>query len=90
MSPTIRDRIVGAYLALSDSPGEDFVKLVDIRRILADIPTAQLDAALDTLYRRQVINLIPQSNQFTLTKEQRDQAVHIGGEDKHLLSIEHI
>jgi len=33
------------------------------------------------------VNLIPQSNQQALTAEDREAALRIGGEHKHLMSI---
>jgi hypothetical protein len=40
------------------------------------------------MYRAQEINLIPESNQQTLTDADRESALRVGGENKHLISIE--
>ena len=47
-----------------------------------------MDAALAALFTAQRINLIPQSNQRALSDADRDAALRIGGECKHLISIE--
>ena len=38
------------------------------------------------MYRSQRVNLIPQSAQRTLTAEDREAALRIGAENKHLIS----
>lgn len=81
------DRINAAYHDLAAAPGE-FVRLRDLRGHVADIPAPILDAALTGLYASQRINLIPQSNQQALTPEDLASAVRVGGEFKHLISIE--
>lgn len=79
--------IVAGYRALASEPGE-FVKLSTLRQKLADVPRADTDAGLAKMYRARRINLIPQANQLTLTDEDREAALRIGGEHKHLISIE--
>jgi hypothetical protein len=80
-------RITAAYRALTRGPGE-FVKLVELRERLADIPRSALDGALATMFTTHRVNLIPQSNQQALTAADREAALRIGGEHKHLISIE--
>jgi hypothetical protein len=80
-------RVEAVYLALAPRPGE-FVKLGDVRAGLADIPRSALDAALASMFTARRCNLIPQSNQHALTDADRDSALRIGGEHKHLISIE--
>ena len=72
---------------LAAGPGE-FVPLSRLLNELADIPRAAADTVLGKMYRARQINLIPQSNQLTLTAQDRASALRIGGEDKHLISIE--
>jgi hypothetical protein len=79
--------IVAGYRALATEPGE-FVKLSILRLRLADVPQAQVEAALDKMYQEQRINLVPQSNQHVLSEADRESAIRIGAEDKHLISIE--
>jgi hypothetical protein len=78
--------ILVGYSALAGKPGE-FIKLSALRQYLADVPRADTDAALDAMYQDQRINLIPQSNQRTLTAADRESALHIGGEEKYLISV---
>ena len=51
-------------------------------------PRPDVDAALAALFTAQRINLIPQSNQQALSDADREAALRIGGEYKHLISIE--
>lgn len=76
-----------AYRALASEPGE-FVKLHELRLRLPDIPRADVDDALGRMYQAQRINLVPQSNQQILSDTDRGSALRVGGEDKHLISIE--
>ena len=80
-------RVADGYHALAPADGA-FVKLRELRERLADIPRPDLDAALITLFKDQRINLIPQSNQQALSDADRDSALRIGGEYKHLISVE--
>jgi hypothetical protein len=80
-------RIENAYRTLTPGRGE-FIKLRDVRERLADIPRPALDAALAAMFTARRVNLIPQSNQQALTAADRDSALRIGGEHKHLISID--
>lgn len=80
-------RVEATYRAMAPRPGE-FVKLAEVRERLADIPRSVLDATLETMFTARRVNLIPQSNQQALTAADRGSALRIGGEHKHLLSIE--
>jgi hypothetical protein len=80
-------RVAAAYRALTPGQGE-FIKLRELRERLADIPRPALDATLATLFTTRRVNLIPQSNQQALTTADRESALRVGGEDKHLISIE--
>jgi hypothetical protein len=80
-------RVEDGYRALAPADGA-FVKLRELRAQLADIARPDLDTALVALFASQRINLIPQSNQQALTDADRESALRIGGESKHLISIE--
>jgi hypothetical protein len=80
-------RIEGGYRSLAAGAGE-FVGLRELRLRLPDIARADLDSALAELFTTQRINLIPQENQQALTDADRESALRIGGENKHLISIE--
>lgn len=77
--------VMEAYHELAAEPGE-FVKLLDLRSRLSAIARPDLDAGLEEMYRAQRVNLIPQSNQQALTDADRQSALRVGGEFKHLLS----
>jgi hypothetical protein len=83
----IENRIRTAYRKLVRSP-RDWVGLVDLRPMLGDAPTTEVDAVLKELSRTRQVTLVPESNRKALTAADHDAAIRIGGEDNHLLSIE--
>ncbi|GAB3726542.1 hypothetical protein GCM10027598_45530 [Amycolatopsis oliviviridis] len=83
----IETRIRLAYRKLSDAP-RDWVALVELRPMLGEVSTVDVDAVLKELSRSEQIRLVPESNRKTLTAAAHAAAVRIGGEDNHLLSIE--
>jgi hypothetical protein len=84
---TVEDRVRHAYAGLTPRPG-GWVSLTRLRTELADTPRADVDAALHTLFRAPGVSLIPEENQKVLTAADRDAAVVIGDENKHLIAIE--
>ncbi|HYZ62974.1 MAG TPA: hypothetical protein VE650_11025 [Acetobacteraceae bacterium] len=78
--------VVEAYRDLAAEPGE-FVKVRELRGRLSDIARPDLDSALERMYRAQRVNLVPQDNQRALTDADRQSALRVGGEFKHLLSV---
>ncbi len=80
-------RVTAAYTAIAPAAGE-FVALSELRDRLADIPRTALDGALTAMFTARRVNLIPQSSQQTLTAADRESALRVGGEHKHLISIE--
>lgn len=84
---TVEDRIRHAYASLTPRPG-GWVSLTRLRTELADTPRADVDDALHTLFRTPGVSLIPEENQKVLTAADRDAAVVIGDENKHLIAIE--
>lgn len=82
----IDELITSAYFGLASEPGK-FVKLRELRARLSDIPRGEVDSALERLYRDQQVNLVPQANQQALTAADRESALGIGGEAKHMISI---
>lgn len=83
----IEARVVAAYRALAAKPGA-WVSLRRLRPNLSGIDRSVLDAALVSLYTQPGITLIPEENQKSLTPDDRAAAVSIGGQDKHLISME--
>ena len=84
---TVEDRIRSAYNVASGFEPGTWVNLTDIRLWLRDVPRDVQDAALHALERCPDVNLVPESNQKTLTQADRDAAVWIGEQAKHLLWI---
>jgi hypothetical protein len=79
--------IEAAYHSLAPGLGA-FVSLRELRLRLPGRPRPDVDAALAALFTAQRVNLIPQSDQRALSDADRDAGVRIGGEHKHLISIE--
>jgi hypothetical protein len=75
-----------AYLRLASEPGK-FVKLRELRAELSDVSRSEFDSSLEGMYRAQQVNLVPQSNQQALTQADRESALRVGGEAKHMISI---
>jgi hypothetical protein len=84
---TVDDRVLSAYRNLAVEPG-DWVGLAELREALPDVPRTDLDDALHRIAELPRVYFTPEVNQKTLTDADRDAAVHLGGEDKHLLSVE--
>lgn len=84
---TVQGKIRDAYKALRSEPGA-WVSLTDMRKQMPTVLREQLDDVLEELARNRKIRLIPEENQKTLTDEDRAAAVRVGGEDKHLVSME--
>jgi hypothetical protein len=80
--------IRAAYDALVSRPGA-WVNLSRLRDALPHLTRDEVDEALLRLNLEPWAYLIPEANQKTLSEADREAAVHVGGEDKHLLSIDH-
>jgi hypothetical protein len=85
--PDIEARIRTAYTELAREPGT-WVSLTKIRPLLGDATRAEVDDVLTLMNRMAGVNIVPESNQKTLTQQDRDAAVTIGDQAKHFLSIE--
>ncbi|ONF63680.1 hypothetical protein [Amycolatopsis keratiniphila] len=83
----IESRIRIAYRKLSRSP-RDWVSLVELRPMLGEASTVDVDAVLKELSRSGQAHLVPESNRKALTAADHAAAIRIGGEDNHLISIE--
>ncbi|MFC5824517.1 hypothetical protein [Nonomuraea insulae] len=82
----LETRIRDAYAELATRP-DAWVSLADLRILLADVPRARVDRTLVLMERLPDVNLVPESNQKTLTPQDRESAVLIGDQHKHLLWI---
>ncbi|MCW2651191.1 MAG: hypothetical protein JWR32_2167 [Mycobacterium sp.] len=76
-----------AYSRLARRPG-GWVGLVRLRAELPHLARSDVDAALIRMYQEPGISLIPEENQKVLTTADREAAVEIGDQDKHLIAIQ--
>jgi hypothetical protein len=83
----IERRIREAYAALVPRPG-DWVGLAGLRTELGPIKRQDVDRALIALSRLPEVKIVPESNQKTLKQADRDAAVSIGNQDRHLIAIQ--
>ncbi|GLW09922.1 hypothetical protein Misp01_50510 [Microtetraspora sp. NBRC 13810] len=82
----VESRIRAAYAELAERPA-DWVSLTKLRPRLGDVPKAEVDEALLLMNRRADVNIVPESNQKTLTAADREAAVTIGDQEKHFIAI---
>ena len=81
----IQDDIRDAYDNLAARPGS-WVSLNRLRKKLSQkLPRERVDEALRLLERRPDVAMVPESNQKTLTPAEREAAINIGDQDKHLI-----
>ncbi|KUI26641.1 hypothetical protein AU196_07560 [Mycobacterium sp. IS-1742] len=83
----VEDRVRETYHRLAQRPG-GWVPLSRLRAELTDVGSVDLDGALVRLYQSPGVSLIPEENQKTLTQADRDAAIRIGNQPKHLIAIE--
>lgn len=80
--------VVATYDSLARRPGA-WVRLARLRAALPGLPRPTLDAALTALFRAGLVQLAPESNRRALRPDDHDAALRLGGEDCHLLCVEH-
>jgi hypothetical protein len=83
----IEELVRSAYARLTLTPG-GWVDLARLRAALPEVPPSDLDATLVRMYQIPGVSLIPEENQKTLRPVDRDAAVLIGNQHKHLIAIE--
>lgn len=84
----VDNRVRAAYAHLAAKPG-DWVGLADLRNELGeDVNRHEVDASLKRFLLADGSNVVPESNQKTLTQADRDAAVSIGDQAKHAIMIE--
>jgi hypothetical protein len=79
-------RIRDAYRNLVSIHGE-WVSLVALRAQLGDISRPELDHALKQMLRAGDVRLEPDPLEHRISAEERNAAVHVGGEYRHKLAI---
>ncbi|MEV6815706.1 DUF559 domain-containing protein [Micromonospora sp. NPDC051296] len=85
--PDVEERVRAAYQKLAPRAG-DLVSLADLRDLVGDLTSADVDAALRRLHRRRGVTLVPEANQKTLDARTRAAAVVIGDQPKHSIAME--
>ncbi|QOC94202.1 hypothetical protein [Micromonospora craniellae] len=86
VGPDADERVCTAYASLAPRAG-DLVSLADLRDMVGDLTTADVDAALRRLHRRRGVTLVPEANQKTLDARTRAAAVVIGDQPKHSIAM---
>lgn len=79
--------IRAAYAKLAAVPG-DWIGLAALRAELGTLSRADVDQALKSLIKQRDVRIIPVANLKSLTQEDRDAGIRIGGQDRHALAIE--
>ncbi|WP_433532644.1 hypothetical protein ACQPYA_11780 [Micromonospora sp. CA-263727] len=82
----VEERVCAAYQKLAPHAG-DLVSLADLRDLVGDLTSADVDAALRRLHRRRGVILVPEANQKTLDARARAAAVLIGDQPKHSIAM---
>jgi hypothetical protein len=80
-------QVRAAYAGLATHPGA-WVALADLRAALPGLSRSDVDTALRTMARTTGVQLIPVANLKSLRQRDREAALHLGGEDNHVLAIE--
>jgi hypothetical protein len=84
---SLHERIRAAYLALTDGSFNKRALLADIRRCLPDVSRDALDGALMRMQRQGDATLMQLDNRPDITQADREAAIQIGQEPRHILWI---
>ncbi len=85
---SLPERIEATCLSLTSGARQTRVKLLDLRRGLPDVPRPALDRALLELQRKKKLVLYREDNSAALRTEDRDAALLVGNEPRHLVLLE--
>ncbi|WP_067567935.1 hypothetical protein [Nocardia acidivorans] len=85
--PDVASQVEAAYAELTRGRGTP-LRLAELRDRLGSVPRAQVDQALEALARRSHIHVRAEADQKTLTAQDLEAAVVLGGTPRHLLTIE--
>jgi hypothetical protein len=83
----VQSRVEAAYADITGGSGES-IRLAAIRERLEGVPKAEVDRALELLARRPDVHVRAESDQKTLTEQDIEAAVVLGGTPRHRLTIE--
>ncbi|MFC8042881.1 hypothetical protein [Nocardia sp. NPDC057353] len=85
--PDVPSRVVAAYEAVANGGGQP-IRLAVLRERLTDVSRNEFDIAIEQLARREGMHVRSEADQKTLTQQDHDAAVVLGGTARHLLTIE--
>lgn len=85
--PDVAGQVESAYTAVSKGGGGP-VRLAVLRDRLDGLPRGEFDRGVELLSRRPGVHVRAEADQKTLTDEDRDAAVVLGGTPRHLLTME--
>ncbi|GAA2861334.1 hypothetical protein [Nonomuraea rubra] len=83
---TDTEAVIASYITANATPGR-WTSLTEIRQHLTRWTRPQVDTTLRLMERLEDVCIAPESNQKTLTEQDRAAAVEIGGQAKHLIWI---
>jgi len=74
---------------LADTRLSEYASMTEIRKELdaRGMSRAEQDAHLKRMSGEQKLHIVPEDNRKALTQEDRDAAIHIGGEPNHIVSL---
>jgi hypothetical protein len=85
--PVTDATIATLYRKLADQQG-DWVRLAKLRPLIGEAPRADVDRVLKEMSKASRARLSPDPDRKSLTAEDRDAAIQIGGDDNHLIVVE--
>jgi hypothetical protein len=85
--PDVQCQVEAAYADITGGSGES-IRLAVLRDRLDGVPKGEVDRALELLARRADVHVRAESDQKTLTEQDREAAVVLGGTPRHRLMIE--
>ncbi|WP_330249356.1 hypothetical protein OG874_23795 [Nocardia sp. NBC_00565] len=85
--PDVASQVEDAYAELTQASGWP-LRLAVLRERLSGLPRSEVDRALALLAKRGDVHVRAEADQKTLTAQDREAAVVLGGTPRHLLTIE--
>ncbi|GAA5060868.1 hypothetical protein [Nocardia callitridis] len=85
--PDVAREVENAYARLSRKKAVP-IRLAVLREHLDDLPKSEFDRGIELLARRTDVHVRAEADQKTLTEQDRDAAIVLGGTPRHLLTIE--
>jgi len=86
--PALPERIRRAYLALSHGGYRVAIRLADLKQVLPDVPSPDVDGTLLQMQRSGDLSLQTIENPRDIAEVDRQCAVRILGEERHLVYLE--